>query len=150
MLLPTVSTAPEPPAASDKEKSEGRLLQYLVQPYTSDIDHTGKLAEAIVTLPADVAPRAQIELEVSYSGIIEPSTGRWERVGLPKEQSARNDWDRISTDFTVIRGFGYVAWYPVATEAASISDQAGYGETFSRFKSRHAATNFWLRACSAG
>src|SRR5438270_7830141 len=28
-LLPTVSNAPEPPAASDKEKSEGRLLQYL-------------------------------------------------------------------------------------------------------------------------
>jgi hypothetical protein len=147
-LLPAVSNAPEPPAAAEKEKSEGRLLQYLVQPYTSDIDHTGQLSEAIVTLPADVPPQGKVELEVSYSGIIEASTGRWDRVGMPKEQSARNDWDKISSDFTAIRGFGFIAWYPVATEAASISDQAGYGETFSHFKSRHAATNFWLRACS--
>jgi len=147
-LLPTVSNAAEPPAAADKDKSEGRLLQYLVQPYTSDIDHTGQLSEAIVTLPADVPPQGKIELEVSYSGVIEPSTGRWDRVGMPKEQSARNDWDQVSSDFTAIRGFGFVAWYPVATEAASISDQKGYGETFSHFKSRHAATNFLLRACS--
>jgi len=136
-LLPTVSNAAEPPAAADKDKSEGRLLQYLVQPYTSDIDHTGQLSEAIVTLPADVPPQGKIELEVSYSGVIEPSTGRWDRVGMPKEQSARNDWDQVSSDFTAIRGFGFVAWYPVATEAASISDQKGYGETFSHFKSRH-------------
>ena len=147
-LLPTVSNAAEPPAAADKEKTSGRLLQYLVQPYTSDIDHTGQLSEAIITLPADVPPQGKIQLEVSYSGVIEPNTGRWDRVGMPKEQSARNDWDRISDDFTAIRGFGFVAWYPVATEAASISDQAAYGETFSHFKSRHAFTNFWLRACS--
>jgi hypothetical protein len=147
-LLPTISNAGEPAAATDKEKGEGKLLQYLVQSYTSDIDHTGELTEAIVTLPADVPPQGQIELEVAYSGIVEPSTGRWDRVGLPKEQSARNDWDRIAPEFSGIRGFGYVVWYPVATEAASISDQAGYGETFSRFKSRHAATGFSLRVCS--
>jgi hypothetical protein len=146
-LLPTASNGTPPAAPIEKERSSGKLLQYLVQPYTSDIDHTGELSEAIVTLPSDVAPRAAIELEIAYSGIIEPSTGRWDRVGLPKESSQPNDWDRISDDFTAIRGFGYVAWYPVATEAASISDQAGYGETFTRFKSRHANTRFWLRAC---
>jgi len=146
-LLTTVSTDPTPAAPTDKEKSNGKPLQYLVQPYTSDIDHTGELTEAIVTLPADVAPQGRFQLEIAYSGVIEPSTGRWDRVGLPKDSSQRNDWDRISEDFTGVRGFGYVAWYPVATESASVSDQAGYGETFSRFKSRHAATNFWLRAC---
>ena len=147
-ILPAVSTDPIPPAPTDQEKSNGKLRQYLVQPYTSDIDHTGELAEAIVTLPTDIPPQGRIQLQIAYSGVIEPSTGRWDRVGLPKDSSQRNDWDRIAEDFTGIRGFGYVAWYPVATEAASVSDQAGYGETFSRFKSRHAATNFWLRACA--
>src|SRR5205814_9054019 len=106
-LLPTVSNAAEPAAASDKEKNEGRLLQYLVQPYTSDIDHTGELKEAIVTLPADVPPQGKIQLEVSYSGIIEASIGRWYRVGMSKVQSARNDWVHISSVFTAFRGFGF-------------------------------------------
>ena len=147
-LLPVVSTDSNPAAPTEKEKSSGKLLQYLVQRYTSDIDHTGELAEAIVTLPADVATHGSIQLQIAYSGVIEPSSGRWDRVGLPKDSSQRNDWDRISEDFTGVRGFGYVVWYPVATESASVSDQAGYGETFSRFKARHAATNFWLRACA--
>jgi hypothetical protein len=147
-ILPTVSTEATPAAPTDKEKSNGKPLQYLVQPYTSDMDHTGELSEAIVTLPTDIPPQARVQLQIAYSGVIEPSAGRWDRVGLPKDSSERNDWDRISQDFTGVRGFGYVAWYPVATEAASVSDQAAYGDTFSRFKSRHAATNFWLRACS--
>jgi hypothetical protein len=147
-LLPSVSADSNQVAQTEKEKSNGKPLQYLVQPYTSDIDHSGELSEAIVTLPADVPPRSSAQLQIAYSGVVEPSTGRWDRVGLPKDSSQRNDWDRISQDFTGIRGFGYVAWYPVATEAASVSDQASYGETFSRFKSRHATTNFWLRACA--
>ena len=147
-LLPAVSSEATPPTPTEKEKSNGKLPQYVVQPYTSDIDHTGELSEAIVPLPADVPPQGRVELEVAYSGIIEPSSGRWDRVGVPKDSSQRNDWDRISEDFTGIRGFGYVAWYPVATDSASISDQAGYGEIFSRFKSRHAASTFWLHACA--
>jgi hypothetical protein len=147
-LLPLVAADQNPAAPTEKEKSNGKLGQYIVQPYTSDIDHTGELSEAIVTLPADVAPQGRVELQIAYSGVVEPSTGRWDRVGMPKASSQRNDWDRISDDFTGIRGFGYVAWYPVATESASISDQAGYGETFSRFKSRHSASTFWLRACA--
>jgi hypothetical protein len=147
-LLPSASTDPNPAAPTEKEKSNEKPLQYLVQPYTSDIDHTGELTEAIVTLPTDIAPHSSVELQIAYSGIIEPSTGRWDRVGLPKDSSQRNDWDRISADFAGIRGFGYVVWYPVATESASLSDQGGYGETFSRFKSRHAASTFWLRACA--
>src|SRR4030088_1981682 len=32
-------------------KSSGKPLQFVSQPFTSDIDHTGALSEAIVTLP---------------------------------------------------------------------------------------------------
>ena len=31
---------------------DGKTVQFVSQPYTSDIDHTGALSEAIVTLPA--------------------------------------------------------------------------------------------------
>ena len=33
-------------------RAGGKQLQFVSQPYTSDIDHTGALSEAIVTLPA--------------------------------------------------------------------------------------------------
>ena len=32
---------------------DGKAVQFVSQPYTSDIDHTGSLSEAIVTLPSD-------------------------------------------------------------------------------------------------
>src|SRR5256885_12325858 len=82
-LLPAVSSEATPPAPTEKEKSNGKLVQYVVQPYTSDIDHTGELSEAIVTLSADVTPRTSVQLEIAYSGIIEPSSGRWDRVAVP-------------------------------------------------------------------
>jgi len=36
---------------------DGKAVQYVSQPYQSDIDHTGALAEAIVTLPAEISQR---------------------------------------------------------------------------------------------
>ena len=39
-------------------------LQWIGDNYTSDIDHTGALSEAIVTLPKEVAPGASITLDV--------------------------------------------------------------------------------------
>ena len=38
---------------------DGKPVQFVSQPYTSDIDHTGALSEAIVTLPKEVRPRAR-------------------------------------------------------------------------------------------
>src|SRR5262252_2018225 len=37
-------------------QAEGKSLQFVMQPYTSDIDHTGALSEAIVTLPREIPP----------------------------------------------------------------------------------------------
>src|SRR5215475_9111553 len=35
-------------------RAGGKMLQFVTQPYTSDIDHTGSLSEAIVTLPEEI------------------------------------------------------------------------------------------------
>ena len=45
-------------------KAGDKAVQFVTQPYTSDIDHTGGLSEAIVTLPQAIAPKATIELEI--------------------------------------------------------------------------------------
>src|SRR6202162_3455325 len=44
-------------------RTTGKQLQYVSQPYTSDIDHTGALSEAIVTLPEAVPPKRSVNLE---------------------------------------------------------------------------------------
>ena len=98
---------------------DGNPVQFVSQPYTSDIDHTGALSEAIVSLPRDVPPQGTVELEVGYEGTIPLDVTRLNRIGVPQEQATHTDWDQISKSFTAVRGMGYVAWYPVATQAAS-------------------------------
>ena len=51
-------------------KAGDKAVQFVKQPYTSDIDHTGGLSEAIVTLPEAIAPKGTIELEIGYEGVI--------------------------------------------------------------------------------
>src|SRR5437773_5843827 len=43
--------------------------EYITQAYNSDIDHTGALSEAIVTLPHALAPKQAVEIEVGYEGV---------------------------------------------------------------------------------
>ena len=125
----------------------GKPVQYLTQLYTSDIDHTGSLSDAVVTLPREVPPKGTVELEVAYSGSILQDATRLERVGTPKEIAIANEWDRISENFTAVRGAGYVAWYPVSMEAASLSSGQEFSATLERWKQRHAASTmsvqFW-------
>ncbi len=97
-------------------------VAWVQQPYTSDIDHSGSLSEAILTLPAPVLPGASLTIEFEYGGTIPLNTGRLLRVNTPGTYAARTDWDRISESFTAVRGLGYVAWYPVAMEAVSLND----------------------------
>src|SRR5580704_13560728 len=100
----------------------GKQLQFVSQPYTSDIDHTGALSEAIVTLPAAVAPKGNVDLEIAYEGVILLDATRLTRIGAPEPAARSSDWDQISANFTAVRGVGYVAWYPVATEAADLAE----------------------------
>ncbi|HZQ17440.1 MAG TPA: hypothetical protein VFA90_01870 [Terriglobales bacterium] len=103
---------------------QGKPVEYVTQPYISDIDHTGALSEAIVVLPQAVAPKQSIELEIGYEGVIPLDPSRLTRIGVPEESAKHTDWDQISKTFTAVRGIGYVTWYPIATDAASLADNS--------------------------
>ena len=124
---------------------DDKPLQWLSDNYTSDIDHTGSLTEAIVTLPRDVAPGSTITLAVQYGGTITPAVTRLTRVGTPADVAARSEWDEISESFTAVRGLGYVAWYPVAIDAVSMSDGNAVFDAIAVWKRRHARTEFTSR-----
>ena len=123
----------------------GKPLEWLGENYTSDIDHTGSLSEAIVTLPTAAAPATTVTLDVQYGGTITPDATRLTRTGIPTEVAARNDWDQISDSFTAVRGLGYVAWYPVAIEAVSLSDGTAVFDAIARWKQRHDRSEFDAR-----
>ncbi len=126
-------------------KAGGKPLQLELQPYTSDIDHTGALSEAIVTLPEAVAPKGAVELEIAYEGVIVLDATRLTRIDTPEETAHSSDWDQISTKFTAVRGAGYVAWYPIATEAANLSEGTDLFEIVSRWKAREAVSTMRLQ-----
>ena len=117
-----------------------RPVAYIKQSYTSDIDHTGALEEAIVTLPEALAPGATLKLEVSYGGEIKRSAGRLTRIGAPESIVAQSDWDEIGERFGAVRGLGYVTWYPVSIEAVSLSDDNAMFDAIARWKRRHEQT----------
>jgi len=113
-----------------------KQLTYVTQPYETDIDHTGAVSEAIVELPEAVAPNQTVILDVSYGGTITADATRLTRIGVPEAVAFRNDWDSISTEFTALRGAGYVCWYPVAMESASLSEGNRYFEVLGEWKQR--------------
>jgi hypothetical protein len=120
-------------------------LQFVAQPYRTDIDHTGALSEAIITLPQSVAPKGIVELEVSYEGVIVLDATRLTSIGTPEAQANSSDWDQIGPQFTAVRGVGYVAWYPIATESADLAEAGGLSNVLARWKSREAASKMHLR-----
>jgi hypothetical protein len=122
-------------------KQGGKAVQFISQLYTSDIDHTGVLSEAIVTLPQEIPSKGKLELEIGYEGVIPLDTTRLTRIGAPDELAKHSDWDQIGTSFTAIRGIGYVAWYPVAMQSANLSEGNSLFETLARWKAREAASN---------
>jgi len=119
-------------------EAAGQPLQFVSQTYTSDIDHTGVLTEAIVTLPSAVPPKGTLDLEIAYEGVIVLDGTRLTHVGAPESTATTTDWDQISSNFTAVRGVGYVTWYPIATEAASLSEESSLSEVVGRWKARHA------------
>ena len=130
--------------------ANGKDVQWLWQPYTSDIDHSGALSEAIVTLPAPVPPQGTVSLGVAYAGTIPADTTRLQRIGVPAAVAARSDWDRLSPEFSAVRGLGYVVWYPVAMDSANLSQGSEVFDAIAGWKQRHAASTlgviFWSEA----
>src|SRR5579859_7747174 len=122
-------------------KSGEKQLQFVSQPFTSDIDHTGELSEAVVTLSQPLAPSGTIDLDIAYEGVIVRDATRLIRIGTPEDVAKSSDWDEIDEKFTGVRGAGYVAWYPIATEAANLSEGDSLLEVLDRWKQRHEDAN---------
>jgi hypothetical protein len=124
---------------------DGKPVQYVSQPYTSDIDHTGGLSEAIVTLPSEIKPKDSVEIEVGYEGVIPLDATRLTQIGVPDEIAKHSSWDQIGQTFTAVRGAGYVAWYPIATDSADFSEGNSLFEVVDRWKAREAESEFRAR-----
>jgi hypothetical protein len=123
----------------------GKDAPFEVAILNSDADHTGQLHEAAVTLTTPLAPGASIALDVSYSGTIEPSAQRLISVGAPEDAALHSDWDRIDTEFTGLRGFGNVAWYPVSAPPVILGDGSRLFDEIGNQKFRMSPARFHVR-----
>jgi hypothetical protein len=128
----------------------GKAVEFVTHEYTSDIDHTGALSEAIVTLPREVLPKGTIELDVGYEGVIPLDVTRLTRIGVPEDKAKHTDWDQIGKSFTAVRGIGYVVWYPVAMESVSLSEGNSVFESLGRWKAREADVSLKLKLIDSG
>jgi hypothetical protein len=126
---------------------DDKPVEFISQPYISDIDHTGALSEAIVSLPQPVPSNATVGLEIGYEGIIVSDTTRLTRIGVPEDAAKNTDWDQIGKSFSAVRGVGYVAWYPVETEAAHLSQENSVPETIGQWKQRAAQADMRVQLC---
>jgi hypothetical protein len=129
---------------------DDKPVQWMSDEYTTDIDHTGAVTEAIVTLPAELAHGASVTLGIQYGGTVSQDSKRLTRMGAPDDVASRNDWDQIGDDFTAVRGLGYVVWYPVAIDAVSMSDGNAVFDAIAAWKYRHQHSEFDARILIAG
>ncbi len=126
----------------------GRKLgpqEWVEHPRDTDADHTGQVAEAIITPAVPLAPGESVSLTAIYSGAIAQTARRLTRIGAPDSAANSADWDRISPDFTGLRGFGNVLWYPVASPSLFLGDGARLFQAVGRMKFREAQTTLQLR-----
>src|SRR5579863_1872244 len=124
---------------------DGREAHFPVATLNSDTDHTGQLHEAAVPLAAPLAPGQLLTLDAVYSGAITPNAERLLTVGTPENIALRSDWDEISPEFTGLRGFGNVVWYPVSTVPVILGDGSRLVDEVGRHKLSLAHTRFNLR-----
>jgi hypothetical protein len=127
----------------DEKGSEPlELTQHLLD---SDVDHTGKVNEAILTLRQPLAPGKSLQLDTFYSGAITANGGRLERIGATHAQALSTDWDEISADATALRGFGSVLWYPSASPQLFLGDGAQLFDAIGASKLRESTATVRLR-----
>lgn len=102
----------------------GKRLAFAQNAVASDADHTGQLHEAVIPLVEPLAPQGGITLDVDYGGTIPLTAQRLTAIGAPDATAQASDWDRVSEDFTGVRGFGNVEWYPVSSVPVALGDGA--------------------------
>ena len=128
----------------------GAVLPFTSAQIRSDLDHSGKVQEAVINLPAPVAPGASSELEVGYSGTASLDTTRLAQIGVPLEVRTATDYDRITQTFTCLRGVGHVLWFPVSLDPALLSDGNKVFEETSSWAVRHSSSTMTLGLDTSG
>lgn len=123
----------------------GARLTFDLQNLDTDLDHTGGANEALIHLPAPLAPGQSVTVDALYEGTIPVDATRVEHLGAPRDMAQRTDWDRIAGDFTGLRGFGSVLWYPVAADPVTLGDGAKIFRVIGQWKQREAAATMRLR-----
>ena len=123
---------------------DGKSVAFPVATLNSDSDHTGQLHEAAVPLATPLAPRASIQLDAVYSGTVASSAQRLITLGTPESVALHSDWDAISPDFTGLRGFGNVVWYPVSSIPVILGDGARLFDEIGRQKLSLSPAHFAL------
>ena len=129
----------------ERIRTEGRDVQFQVATLNSDADHTGQLHEAAVPLAQPLAPGQTLQLDTTYSGTIAPNAQRLLAIGTPDDIALHSDWDVISPDFTGLRGFGEVVWYPVSSVPVILGDGARLFNEMGEHKLRLAGAHFSLQ-----
>jgi hypothetical protein len=132
----------------ERIRVNGRDVAVQVATLNSDSDHTGQLHEAAVSLAKPLAPGASQQLDVTYSGTITATAQRLISIGTPEDVAQHSDWDRISTSFTGLRGFGNVVWYPVSSVPVILGDGARLFDEIGEQKLRLAGAHFRLRVAA--
>ena len=116
--------------------AQGKSLRFQHHTVATDADHTGAMDEALVTLPAPLAPGGEQTLTVFYSGSAAPNAKRLEAIGTPPDVAIHSDWDGIREEFTGLRGFGNVLWYPVCDAPVALGDGDRFFSAIGRAKLR--------------
>jgi len=119
----------------------GEALQFVSTTIDSGTDHTGKINEMEAVLPHPVAPGAMLSVDVAYGGTIILNADRLRAIGAPGEASVHTDWDRITPDFTGLRGAGYVVWYPISIDPKPLDSSTIILEQAAAWRARHAQSS---------
>ena len=125
-------------------RAGGKTLPFTQSTIRSDVDHTGSVNEAEVQLPAPLQPNESIELDVGYRGQVLLNTQRLEQLGTPGAVAAHTDYDRITANFTLLRGVGHVLWFPAAIDPATLDQGNKVFTAMGEWKARHAASRMRL------
>ena len=123
----------------------GKRLPFTVHELDTDLDHTSIANEALIQLPAPLLPGASVQLDALYEGTVPLDAARIEHLGAPRDIAQRTDWDRIAGDFTGLRGFGTVLWYPVVADPVTLGDGAKIFHVIGQQKLREQAATMRLR-----
>jgi hypothetical protein len=121
--------------------AEGKPLRFAHHTVATDADHTGAMNEALVTLASPLAPGGEQTLTVFYGGPVAPIAKRLTTIGTPPDVAEHADWDGIREEFTGLRGFGNVLWYPVSSVPVALGDSDRFFREIGMTKLRESATN---------